>query len=135
MSETLWLLLMAVISGGFGRALKIYPRMPKSVLPWLVLSAGYVLSMALAMYRGLPVDQAAQAAWTGLAAGLIAVGGHSSLRGLLVTLLGSHAADRLLGRLPGRPTEPPTVEAESLPPDSDEGETEAEAEVSEALDP
>ncbi len=92
---------MVVLTGLFGRLIKAYPKVPPTALPWLVLGCGYVISFVAGLQAGLGIQPALVAAWQGLAAGVVAVGSHESLKGLLVPIAGEDGARLLLGKLPG----------------------------------
>lgn len=100
MTETMWLVLTAVGSGLFGRIVKLYPKIPKGLLPFLVLGAGYAITFGLAVYGGATPADAAATSWTGLVAGLVAVGGHEALKPGLTRVLGEELAAKALGKLP-----------------------------------
>ena len=100
MSDTSWLLLSAAMAWLCGRIVKIYPRFPKALLPWIVLAAGYGLAFGLALHAGAAPRDAALGAWRGLGAGLLAIGGHEARKGPLVRFLGPGPAARILGKLP-----------------------------------
>lgn len=100
MTETMWIVLYAIASGAFGRIVKVYPKVPKSALPWTVIAAGYAISFGMAMYNGAAVADAAMSSWTGLVAGIAAVGGHEALKPLLAKFLGEDLATKALGKLP-----------------------------------
>lgn len=100
MTETMWLVLYAVASGAFGRLVKSYPKMPKGLLPWLVIGAGYAITFGMAIYGGAALADAAAASWTGVAAGVLAVGGHEALKPLLKSIFGEERAALMLGKLP-----------------------------------
>lgn len=100
MTETHWILLYAIGSGLFGRIVKLVPSIPKGALPWLVLAAGYAISFGMGVHGGLSATESAMAAWTGLAAGLVAIGGHEALKPALSRVLGDELAGKLLGKLP-----------------------------------
>lgn len=100
MTETMWIVLYAVASGLFGRVVKMYPKVPKGALPWLVIVAGYAISFGMAMHGGASASDAALSSWTGLVAGVAAVGGHEALKPLLTKFLGEDLAKKALGKLP-----------------------------------
>lgn len=100
MTATLWFLLMVVVTWACGRAAKLWPKLPKGLVPWLVLAIGYVAGFCLAMHHGATVAAAAEQALAGLAAGLVAVGGHEALKPLLAHIVGAELATKLLGKLP-----------------------------------
>lgn len=106
MTDLTWILVLAVTSGLFGRALKLWPHLPPTALPWCVLLAGFACGIVLGIYEGLPLSQAALQAWRGLAGGVLATGGHENLKGLLVPILGDAGSKAVLGKLsmPPRPT-------------------------------
>ena len=97
-----------VLSGAFGRTVKVYPKLPKELLPWLVMLCGYVLTFGMAVYGGMGVSEAATSSWMGLILGVGAVGGHEALKGGIkwVTkkspfdINPDKAAAILLGKLP-----------------------------------
>jgi hypothetical protein len=100
MTEAQWILIYALASGLVGRVAKLVPSFPKSAVPWLALAAGYGLAFGMGIHSGLTTLEAATAAWCGLAGGLVAVGGHESLKPLLSKVVGDERAAKLLGKLP-----------------------------------
>lgn len=101
MNETMWIMLAAALSGAWGRLVKLYPELPKGLVPWLVLVCGYgVMLMRWHFAEGLQWNAAALAAWDGLAAGLVAIGGHEALKPALRLVMSDEAATKLLGKLP-----------------------------------
>ena len=100
MTEAQWIVLYAVTSGLFGRLVKLVPSIPKGLLPWLVMLAGYGISFGMGIQGGMSAADAAVAAWCGLAGGMLAVGGHEALKPLLGRVMGEKNATKLLGKLP-----------------------------------
>ena len=100
MTETMWLVLYAGGSYLFGRIVKMYPKLPKGALPWMVMGAGYAITFGMAVQGGAELADAAAGAWTGLVAGAVAVGGHETLKPLLSRVLGEELATKALGKLP-----------------------------------
>lgn len=100
MTETQLLIAYAIAAGFVGRVLKLIPAVPKSAIPWAVLVAGYALTFGVGLYSGLDAYSAAVQSWTGIAAGMAAVGGHEALKPLAAKVLGPELAAKLLGKLP-----------------------------------
>ncbi len=104
MTDATWMLTFMGVSFVWTRLTKFWPSMPKDALPWVALAVGLVASVSASMWGGATIQDAMAESWRGLAGGLMAVGGHSALRPLLVTLVGDQMAVAILGRLP-RPDE------------------------------
>ncbi len=100
MTETHWLILTAALSGLVGRVTKMYPKVPKGLLPWIVLVVGWAIMFGRGLYNGAEPGTAALEAWTGLAMGVVAVGGHEALKPALSMAIGEERANRVLGHLP-----------------------------------
>lgn len=104
MNDLEWLALIAAVTGLLGRIAKLrkLPSVPKGVLPYAVLVIGYLIMLGrLVFIDGIAWSDAALQAWTGLAAGQMAVGGHRTLKPGLVWLTNEQIAEVILGRLPG----------------------------------
>ncbi len=104
MTETSWFILTAIASGAMGRIIKKFPSLPKGIVPWAVLAIGYTVTLVRMHFWGemLPWQDAAVAAYGGVGAGMIAVGGHESLKVLARAVLGESLATFLLGKLPSK---------------------------------
>jgi len=116
MTETEWLMLTAAASGGFGNLTKRFPKLPKWALPFLVMAAGYLMTLARYRAGGMAWSSAAMASWRGLAMGLVAVGGHEALKPGAEKVLGKERAAKVLGKLP--PPKAPTVVIKATKPAS-----------------
>jgi hypothetical protein len=103
MTDLYWILIVAGATGAVARASKVWPQLPKGLTPWVALAIGYALMATRLVVEGVALGNALLEAWTGLAAGVVAVGGHRTLKPLLVAVFGDGAAVALLGRLPGPP--------------------------------
>lgn len=105
--DVIWFAATAVATGAIARLSKRFPQMPKGLVPWLALLVGYALTMAkLAAVDGMSIKGAAAAAWYGLGAGMVAVGGHEALKPALGVAIGEDRAARVLGKLPANVTKP-----------------------------
>jgi len=115
MSAEIWFALVAVVTYAGARIAKAWPKFPKAALPWLALALGYAITaLKLHFVDALGWGAALSEAWTGLAAGLVAVGGHSALRPTLAATVGDAAADKILGRLP-KPTPKARAKKDATP--------------------
>lgn len=100
MDDSFWFTLVVIAAGGVARMSKIWPKLPKSAVPWIALVSGFVIMATQRIFDGTPLVEAVQTAWTGAVAGAAAVGGHEVLKPLLARLIGPTAATMILGKLP-----------------------------------
>jgi hypothetical protein len=105
MSASGWFLVVTLVTFVFARIVKAWPAVPKTLLPWIALAVGYVVTLGLGLREGLSFADAAVTAWQGLLAGLSAIGGHESLKPLLTKVFGEDFATFVLGKLPS-PADP-----------------------------
>jgi hypothetical protein len=115
MNGTLWILLLVALTGAGGRLAKLYPKVPKKLMPALVLALGaglYVLKARLV--DGLPVADALMS-WQVILTGASAIAGHDLLKGAAQCMgMDERVITKLLGSLP-KP-------APATPPPSDDEE-------------
>jgi hypothetical protein len=99
MNDTLWSFLLIALTGAGGRLAKLYPKLPKKLMPMLALALGaglYVLKAT--QIDGLPAADALMS-WQVIITGASAIVGHDLLKGamecmgmderLIATILGS----------------------------------------------
>ena len=110
MNETLWIAVLVALTMGLTRLAKLWPRLPKGLVPLLAVAIGAGLYLAYAVYVvGQPLADAWQS-WLVVLVGAGAVVGHDLLKPALSELVGESMATILLGRIPG------SAEASASPP-------------------
>jgi hypothetical protein len=99
MNETTWILLLVALTGAGGRLAKLYPKLPKKLMPMLALALGAGLHILKAtQIDGLSAADALMS-WQAIITGASAIVGHDLLKGamecmgmdkrLIATILGS----------------------------------------------
>jgi hypothetical protein len=109
--ETMWYLLLCVLTFLGTRLVKRWPRMPKDLLPGAALALGCLLYLGkLLLIDEVPLTEATDVVWLALGPGVAAIGGHEVLKRSLLSLkIPRHAVTWLLGRVstPGEGDLPP----------------------------
>jgi len=102
MNETLWIALLVALTMIGGRLAKLYPRLPKGLMPAvaLLIGAGLYLAKA-ALLDGVPVADAL-VSWQVLVTGAGAIVGHDLIKPVLSRWLGEDWAVIIMGRLDAR---------------------------------
>jgi hypothetical protein len=100
MNDTTWILILVGLTMLGGRLVKLYPKLPKGLMPVLsmVLGAGIYLGKAC-LLDGMALTEAL-ACWQVVITGAGAIVGHDLLKPALVRLLGERGAVIVLGQLP-----------------------------------
>jgi hypothetical protein len=100
--ETMWYLLLCVLTFLGTRLVKRWPRMPKDLLPGAALALGCLLYLGkLLLIDSASLTEAVDVVWLALGPGVVAIGGHEVLKRSLLSLkIPRYAVTWLLGRVP-----------------------------------
>lgn len=111
MNDTLWIVILVALTMLGGRLAKLYPKLPKGLMPVFSLAIGAGIYLAKAcLLDGMALADAL-ACWQVILTGAGAIVGHDLLKPALVKLLGERGAVRVLGQL-----DKPNSEIKPKPP-------------------
>jgi hypothetical protein len=99
-NDTLWIFLLIALTGAGGRLAKLYPKLPKKLMPILALALGaglYVLKAT--QIDGLPAADALLS-WQVILTGASTIAGHDLLKGALQCVgVSESTTTKILGQL------------------------------------
>jgi hypothetical protein len=110
LTDLAWLAIVGGATGFITRLTKLYPKLPKGLVPYVALLVGYGITMGVLLGRGVPLADAWLPAFQGVLAGALSVLGHEAFKPLLVLAVGEKWATLILGKLP-RPEPAPQPKA------------------------
>ena len=99
MNDTTWIVILVALTMVGGRLAKLYPKLPKGLMPVLSLALGAGAYVAKAtQVDGIPVAEALMS-WQVIITGASAIVGHDLLKPALVWLTNERIAVLVMGRL------------------------------------